>query len=84
MDSVRQGIRMKNQKVDRTEYFRQLDRSRYYWERAVKKKYGNSKRICAKEGCSTILNSYNFNMCCSLHNFEYVKKHKLKIELKKE
>ena len=36
-------------------------------------------RICAKEGCGTILNSYNLNICCSLHNFEYVIQNKIKV-----
>lgn len=63
---------MAKNKVDRTQYMR---------ERRMKKKYGNSKRVCAKDGCNTVLNSYNFNMCCSLHHFEYIKKHKIKTEL---
>ena len=51
----------KTKKIDRTEYFKELDRTEYYRELRFKKKYGNAKRICAEEGCGTVLNSYNFN-----------------------
>jgi len=57
----------------------------YYQERRFEKKHGrkrkNVKRICAEPGCGTILNLYNYNMCCSLHNFGYVIKHKIKVEI---
>ncbi len=33
-------------------------------------------RRCLEDGCGTILNRYNFNKCCSLHNFEYIKRTK--------
>jgi len=71
----------KTKKNNRSQYFKELDRSQYMRERRFKKKYGNAKRICAEEGCGTVLNSYNFNECCSLHNFAYVIKHKVKIDI---
>lgn len=58
-----------------------IDRSQYMRERRFKKKFGNTKRVCAEVGCDTVLNSYNFNECCALHNFAYVVKHKVKIDI---
>lgn len=53
-----------------------------YWsERWFVKKYGGKSRICANENCSTVLNSYNRNHCCSVHNFAYVVEHKIKIDM---
>lgn len=60
---------------------KKIDRSQYFRERRFKKKHGNSKRVCAEKGCGTVLNAYNFNECCSLHNFAYVVKHKVKIDI---
>lgn len=62
----------KTKKIDRTEYYR---------KRRFKEKYGDTKRVCAEESCGTVLNSYNFNDCCSLHNFAYVVKNKVKIHI---
>ncbi len=56
-------------------------RSQYMRERRFKKKYGNSQRVCAEPNCNTILSIYNYNQCCSLHNFSYVIKHKVKIDI---
>ena len=81
MTTKRKEMTTKTKKIDRTEYFKELDRTEYYRELRFKKKYGNAKRICAEEGCGTVLNSYNFNECCSLHNFAYVVKHKVKIHI---
>lgn len=33
-------------------------------------------RICLEQGCSVVLNQYNRNDCCSLHNFAYIKREK--------
>lgn len=56
-------------------------RAQYFRERRMKEKYGNGERRCAEPNCKTILNSYNFNKCCSLHNFAYVVKHKIKFDI---
>lgn len=60
---------------------KKLDRSQYYRELRFKKKHGNAKRVCAEIGCGTVLNSYNLNECCALHNFAYVLKHRVKIDI---
>jgi len=56
-------------------------RAQYFRERRMKEKYGNGQRVCAEPECGTILNSYNLNKCCSLHNFRYVVKHKIKFDI---
>ncbi len=48
-------------------------------EKRWQKKHVNKIRICKIRNCSTILNSYNRNECCSVHNFNYVKKNKIHI-----
>lgn len=57
------------------------ERAEYLREWRYKKKHGDGHRICAEPGCNVILNSYNRNECCSLHNFTYVKKHNIKIDI---
>lgn len=37
------------------------------------------RRICAEEGCTTTLNTYNLNDCCWTHNTDYVIRNKIKI-----
>jgi len=69
--STKGGNEMED-KVSRAEYFR---------ERRRKEKYGDGPRRCEWPECTTILNSYNFNACCSVHHFDYVKKKKLKIDI---
>ena len=33
-------------------------------------------RECLEEDCTVILNQYNRNDCCSLHNFSYMRREK--------
>jgi hypothetical protein len=33
-------------------------------------------RICLEQDCTVVLNQYNRNDCCSLHNFAYMKREK--------
>ena len=33
-------------------------------------------RVCLEQGCTIVLNQYNRNDCCSLHNFAYMKREK--------
>ena len=51
----------------------------YFTERRWQAKHGSKSRVCAHEDCATILNAYNRNECCSVHNFAYVVKHKIKV-----
>lgn len=48
-------------------------------EKRWQKKNANKIRVCKKKNCLTILNSYNRNECCSIHNFDYVKKNRIYI-----
>lgn len=34
-------------------------------------------RVCAETGCTTVLSVFNFNQCCHVHNFEYVRRNKI-------
>jgi len=51
----------------------------YHVERRWQAKYGGKSRVCAQENCTTILNAYNRNECCSVHHFAFVIKHKIKV-----
>lgn len=58
-------------------------RNAYYKarRRELKIKKDDKPRVCAKDGCGTILSKFNFNKCCHVHNFEYMKRNKLHLRL---
>jgi len=51
------------------------NRAAYHREWRRLRKMSKGPRVCAWEGCTTVLNSYNLNKCCHLHNIDYVIKH---------
>lgn len=64
---------------DRTAYQKQR-RERQKLEIANSNHVGPvKKRICAEEGCTTTLNTYNLNDCCWAHNTDYVIRNGIKV-----
>lgn len=54
-------------------------RAEYNRQRRFDKKHGDTKRVCAEEGCNTVLNRYNLNECCWAHNIDYVIRNGIKV-----
>ncbi len=57
------------------------DRNAYYKARRRMLKDDGKPRVCAEDGCGTILSRFNFNKCCHLHNFDYIKRNKIQLRL---
>lgn len=59
-----------------------VDRNAYYKARRRQlKEDANQPKVCAEIGCGTVLSIYNFNKCCHLHNFSYVKRNKIQLRM---
>ena len=60
-------------------------RAEYYRLRRLKAKLNETpaetKRVCAEEGCNTVLNKYNLNECCWAHNTAYVIRNGIKVDI---
>lgn len=50
--------------------------AKYHRDWRRRRKYGDGPRTCAEPGCDVVLNSYNRNPCCSLHNFVYARRNR--------
>jgi hypothetical protein len=63
------------------------NRNLYHRNRRLRKKQialgikHDARRICKEAECETILNQYNLNDCCHLHNFQYVRRNKVYVPL---
>jgi len=60
-------------------------RAKYHRDRRYKMKHAAdiaraTPRTCAEPGCDVVLNSYNRNPCCSIHNFAYAKRNRTIID----
>jgi len=56
-------------------------RAAYHRDYRRSKKQKKGPRVCAWEGCTTVLNSYNFNECCHAHKLDYAIKYGVKVSL---
>ena len=58
-----------------------INRNAYYKSRRRELKAQDAVRTCAEDGCGTVLSRYNYNKCCHVHNFAYVCRNKVHLNL---